>query len=228
MKQAGCSPIILYQIGFNLDEIKRNFEIAETVKLDNYIEEFNKLDNDTLSEDDILQIIANIRKIYDNLYTLKSLTIKNIHIRILLKAGFNIKDHLKYVYTLRDFIRSRIDKSIFIPYFLSNDLIDAGIQIHEIVEARSDPGDSPDEWSSQFEMYSRIHDNDKKRIINRKIIENTKDSSVLLDKLLLKYPIDKIKKTLDYYFNNAPWITFLHPYYFKYKNLQDLINLRER
>ena len=32
----------------------------------------------------------------------------------------------------------------------------------------------------------------------------------------------------SYYFNNAPWITFLHPYYFKYKNLQDLIDLRER
>jgi len=228
MKQADCGPIILYQIGFNLDEIKRNFEIAEIVKLDNYIEEFNKLDNDALSEDDILQIIANIRRILDNLYTLNLLKNKNIHIRILLKAGFNIKDHLKYVYTLKDFVRSRIDNSIFIPYFPSNDLIDVGIDIHEIIAASSDPGASYDELESQFDALSSVHFKDKKRIINRKIIENTKNSSSLLDKLLLEYGINKIKKTLDYYFNRAPWITIVHPYYLKYKNLQDLINLRER
>jgi len=213
MKKGGFMDIELYLLDYKLTPIANHFDLSPSLN------EILKL---KVTNSDRKKYIKSILAIEINLLLkLYFLKIEKTPLELIYEAMDETKQFgdliqtLKFIFTPKDFVESKISMTIYGHKLPTRDLVDAGISLEDFVEqVRGEfypyHGDPIGDLARSANEFDPIY---VKRLIFSEHNYNLKD-------LLRRFTIEKIKQTLVYYFN-VDYMTPLHPWYKRFKKIDD-------
>jgi hypothetical protein len=225
MKEGGFMDIELYLSGYELKSISQFFVLSLSVvailnlKSSLPTEEF-------ITDSDRIKYIKGILAIEINLpLKLYFLKIEKTPLDLIYEAMEETRQFgdliqtLKFIFTPEDFVKSKISMSIYGHLLPTRDLVAADINLTDFVE------------QVRGENYPYYGDpiGDLLRSANTFVpirVKNLILSEHKLNDLLKKNTIEEIKETLKYYFN-VVYMTPLHPWYKRFKKIDDEVYKRD-
>jgi hypothetical protein len=225
MKDGGISPLNLFLLGFDNKKIKKHITPDVGCIFDEIEHKIYQIKHKGSDRSIKIKLIKEILAIEaDQKLKLYFLSKKEIALDLIFDAMIvnyskgslnSLLDELKFIFTPKEFVKSKIPMNIYSPKFVQIDLVDAGIDVSAYMDQ---------EHGVQASNSEKVRDAERTATTNKPLnIKNAiiRSSNPSLQGLQEgKYSMFKIKETLKYYFEQ-PFMTPYHPWYKSLKKIDD-------